>query len=211
MGDKTASQKVKTDSGSRTARESSARDHAPAKLPVSSQLPGILQRAQAAPESLDYNDLCAVQSAVGMRSTQRWLAGVTRVGTAPNTPHTIQSKVDPRASLQRLLAARGLNIQTHLTVGAADDPYEREADRVAAQVMRSPDGLQSQGQSAGGSFQVGNDFEQHLNSASSSGSPLPDHTRQFMESRMGADFSGVRVHTGSASAELNRAVSAEAC
>jgi hypothetical protein len=35
--------------------------------------------------------------------------------------------------VQRL--AKSMNVQSRLTVGAADDPYEREADRIAGQVM----------------------------------------------------------------------------
>jgi hypothetical protein len=59
-----------------------------------------------------------------------------------------------------------------------------------------------------GSFEPGADFAARL--SSSGGSPLPAGTRAFMEPRFGADFSGVRLHTGSTAAQLNRAVSAQA-
>ena len=59
-----------------------------------------------------------------------------------------------------------------------------------------------------GSFEPGADFEAQL--STSSGSPLPASSRAFMEPRFGADFSGVRLHTGSEAAQLNRAVSAQA-
>jgi hypothetical protein len=42
----------------------------------------------------------------------------------------------------------------------------------------------------------------------SSGQPLERNTREFMESRFGHDFSGVRVHTDSRAAESARAVNA---
>jgi|HubBroStandDraft_6_1064221.scaffolds.fasta_scaffold00862_13 hypothetical protein len=42
----------------------------------------------------------------------------------------------------------------------------------------------------------------------SSGRPLDTSTRTFMESRLGADFSGVRVHTDSRAAESARAINA---
>ncbi len=49
-------------------------------------------------------------------------------------------------ALQRMLADNpkrtGLIIQTKMTVGAADDPYEREADAVASQVMAKRDVVQ---------------------------------------------------------------------
>lgn len=42
------------------------------------------------------------------------------------------------------------------------------------------------------------------------GEPLDDATREFMEARLGADFSDVRVHTGSSAAESAKSVSAQA-
>ncbi|AXY73793.1 DUF4157 domain-containing protein [Paraflavitalea soli] len=53
-------------------------------------------------------------------------------------------------------------------------------------------------------------FESSLQSTKGSGSPLPDSTRSFMENRFGADFSGVRIHTGSTAVQLNREVHAQA-
>jgi flagellin-like hook-associated protein FlgL len=43
-----------------------------------------------------------------------------------------------------------------------------------------------------------------------SGSPLPPATRAFFEPRFGADFSQVRVHTGSRAAETSRSINARA-
>ena len=40
------------------------------------------------------------------------------------------------------------------------------------------------------------EFESSLNSARSSGQPLQPQLRMKIEDAMGADFSGVRVHTG---------------
>lgn len=59
-----------------------------------------------------------------------------------------------------------------------------------------------------GSFEPADGFEAKL--STSDGSPLPASTRAFMEPRFGADFSGVRLHTGGEAAQLNRAVSAQA-
>ena len=53
-------------------------------------------------------------------------------------------------------------------------------------------------------------FEQTLASSKGGGSALPSDTRGFMESRMGADFSGVRIHTGTAAESLSRRVNAQA-
>ena len=53
-------------------------------------------------------------------------------------------------------------------------------------------------------------LEQQLTASRGGGSPLNDDTRQLMEVQLGADFSGVRVHTGSQAAEMNQALGAQA-
>ncbi len=165
-------------------------------------------------------------------------------------------------AVQRLLADH--NLQAKLTVGAANDSYEQEADRVAAQVMSAPvqtpdvqrqdeeeeiqtkplaatitpmiqrqripeeeeekplqgkfiqrqakeeEELQTKSIRDGEIFTPGADFESRLAATRGSGRPLPKTTRDFMEQRFGADFSGVRVHIGSESAQLNTEVSAQA-
>jgi hypothetical protein len=64
--------------------------------------------------------------------------------------------------------------------------------------------------SSGGGFEAGGDFESRLGSSKSGGSPLPEDVRSFMEPRFGADFSGVRVHTGGEAVQMNREVGAQA-
>ncbi len=54
------------------------------------------------------------------------------------------------------------------------------------------------------------DFEHHLSYSKGGGSALPDHTRQFMEHRFGADFSGVRIHTGAVAESLSGNIQAQA-
>lgn len=53
-------------------------------------------------------------------------------------------------------------------------------------------------------------FEQNLSSSKGSGSPMPNDTRQFMEGRFNADFSGVRIHTGSYAENLSGSIHAQA-
>jgi hypothetical protein len=53
-------------------------------------------------------------------------------------------------------------------------------------------------------------LESQLNGSKGGGSPLTDEVRGFMEPRFGADFSGVRVHTGSDSVQMNGALNAQA-
>lgn len=120
--------------------------------------------------------------------------------------------------------------QTKLSVGAAGDTYEREADQVAQQVVR----FLRQGSSAtdqqadpepksqvarrlqrrstigaeGGELDSGT--ESMLQSARSGGRPLDQSARRQMESAFGADFSGVRVHSGETASALNQQLQAEA-
>jgi hypothetical protein len=157
-------------------------------------------------------------------------------------------------ALQRAAGNRAVSglIQAKLTVGAAGDRYEQEADRVAEQVAGSERASSSTQESvqrqeeeeiqakplaatiiplvqrqeeeeevqtkplvqrranADGSFEVGRDVESQLASHRGGGSPLPTAVRAFMEPRFGADFSGVRLHSGGKVARLNRELSAQA-
>jgi hypothetical protein len=53
-------------------------------------------------------------------------------------------------------------------------------------------------------------FEHTLSSSRGEGSPMSDNTRQFMETRFGTDFSGVRIHTDSRAENMSRSISAHA-
>jgi len=53
-------------------------------------------------------------------------------------------------------------------------------------------------------------FESALSSSKGNGSALPSSTMETMNSRFGADFSNVRIHTGSAAESLSSSISAQA-
>ncbi len=53
-------------------------------------------------------------------------------------------------------------------------------------------------------------IQNQLNASKGAGSPLPKDTRTSMESAFGADFSGIRVHTDSNAAQMNKELSAQA-
>jgi hypothetical protein len=121
--------------------------------------------------------------------------------------------------------ARSL-IQTKLTVNAPGDKYEREADRVADEVMRKPAirravsededetpevmAMTQASSAAGGAFEAGEAFEQQLHAARGQGEPLPPSLKEDFETRFGADFSRVRIHTDAQSSRLNRSIGAQA-
>lgn len=122
------------------------------------------------------------------------------------------------------LASGGV-VQAKLHVGPAGDNYEREADQVAAEVMRN---LHASVAPAGGEQRLrvrrstgeeivgaeggplGADTEAGIRRHRGSGAPLPDPLRRSMEGSFGADFGGVRVHTGHSADELNRSLQSRA-
>ena len=120
-----------------------------------------------------------------------------------------------------------LKVQRKLVVGAANDPYEREADAVADQVvqaLRSPDAATAHrvGTSTpvsrisrlatlgaeGGAVDAGT--ERSINQARTGGQPMEGKVRRRMEGAFGADFSSVRIHVGPQSDALNERIQARA-
>jgi hypothetical protein len=131
--------------------------------------------------------------------------------------------------VQRLLKSRP--IQLKLAISRPGDIYEREADRVADEVMRMPQPMVQRACAAcaaGGSPcpQCETDEELLVHRKAQAGSngqdsvpddflgdlgpgqPLDSTTRSFFEPRFGHDFSHVRVHTGAKASESAAAVNA---
>ena len=108
-------------------------------------------------------------------------------------------------------------LQRKLTIGASNDPLEREADRIADQVMaapmhsavrNAPPRIQRfSGQSNAETAEAPVSVDQAL---ASPGRPLEPTLRQDMEQRFGHDFSRVRVHSGEAAEQSARDVNAHA-
>jgi Domain of unknown function (DUF4157) len=110
-----------------------------------------------------------------------------------------------------------LGLQAKLTVSAPGDVYEREADRIADQIVAAPPHanignapLQIQrfsGQSHGQGEAAPATVDKALASPSI---PLESTLRRNMEQRFGYDFSAVRVHTGAAAERSAQDVNANA-
>ncbi|MDJ0601580.1 MAG: DUF4157 domain-containing protein [Crocosphaera sp.] len=130
-------------------------------------------------------------------------------------------------------------IQSKLSVGKPNDKYEQEADRLATRVVQqintptfnpfnqSPDRhsvernkdreedkiqakltLQPKRVITGG--EVSSDLTTPINRARGGGQPLDQGLQKSMGQVMGADFSGVRVHTDGHSDQLNQSLQAKA-
>jgi hypothetical protein len=162
----------------------------------------ILQRAALAPQSLRPADIVRLQQTLGNRAVARLL-----------------SQPSPGCSL----------VQAKLTVNAPGDKYEQEADRVAQEVMQKPavQRVESEEEededetpdvmakrqpspAAGGAFEADEAFERQLHAARGQGRPLPPALKEDFETKFGADFQGVRIHTDAQSDQLNRSVQAKA-
>jgi hypothetical protein len=151
-----------------------------------------------------------------------------------SSPLAIESRAKPKfRGLSHELAssptARQPVVQAKLTIGQPDDHYEREADRIASDVVtkinaptvanaersaitgnEAPQPSLIQRRSA---IAIGNatpDLESSIQSARGSGNPLSETIRKPMEQAFGADFSGVKVHTDSQSDQLNQSIQAKA-
>ncbi|MHA4807786.1 eCIS core domain-containing protein [Flavitalea flava] len=129
-------------------------------------------------------------------------------------------------------------IQRKLSVGAADDPMEREADALADKVIQQPfttmvqrkcsdceekekgtnlqsSSLVQRSEIPGNSLGTEGDsvsapFANRVNSLNGNGDTLPPATRSFMENGFGADFSTVKIHTGQEAAQLSDSINAQA-
>ena len=77
---------------------------------------------------------------------------------------------------------------------------EKEEDTQTKRIQRKVDSEPS----------VGPSIESRLNGSKGGGSPLPNDTRNFMESRFGTDFSSVKVHTDSNAIQMNKELNAQA-
>lgn len=89
---------------------------------------------------------------------------------------------------------------------AGDSSDSHDVHRKRISIHRS-DVLQQSGR---GPPQGSIQFEQSLSSSKGAGSALPSDTKQFMESRFGADFSGVKIHTGTTAENLSTNIHAQA-
>ena len=158
---------------------------------------------------------------------------VTKVPKTPQRNHSVQRQSAAPSTagnrfieLQRSIGNQAVQrlikshfIQAKLQVSAPGDPYEQEADRVAGQVMRlkmddgalmsAPPIISRVANGSDSDFDVSPNLKAQLDN-SGHGGPLPNDVRAFMEPRLGADLSHVRVHTGSNASQLNQGLSAEA-
>jgi hypothetical protein len=175
-----------------------------------------------------------LQAAIGNRAVSRQIQAQRQ----SNPPAPIQAKpqfAGLSGSMAAHLPQSGTPIQAKLTLGAAGDRYEREADRIAAEVasrLNAPS-PQVAGErytaerqevpaqqlqkkpvvsplSAGEGGSVAPELEASIQGEKGSGHTLAGNIREPMEQAFGADFSGVKIHTDVQSDILNQSIQARA-
>jgi len=93
----------------------------------------------------------------------------------------------------------------------ASSDIQREAmSEDEEEMQRKPLSHNTLQRSGDGGLEAGGAIEGRLNSSKGGGEPLSDEVRSFMEPRFGADFSQVRIHTGSEAVQMNRDLNAQA-
>jgi Domain of unknown function (DUF4157) len=194
--------------------------------PSYAPLSAIVQRVQQDPNSVSKEETQQLESAIGSKSTKEILTGNKTSWVPEFKGISTQLWGD---------SGRVAPIQAKLTIGEVGDKYEQEADRVAKDVVQrintpstQTDNLQRQEteeelqlkeefineivqrREATAESEVSTDLESTINSAKGSGQPLDENLQQSMGQAIGADFSGVKIHTDSQSDRLNRSLQAKA-
>jgi hypothetical protein len=108
----------------------------------------------------------------------------------------VQAKLSPDLQREEMPEAEEIQTKPIASIQREAMPEEEEV----VQMKGSPDTA----------LPAGSNLESRLSSSQGGGSPLPEEVRTFMEPRFGADFSQVRVHTGSEAVQMNRDLNAQA-
>ncbi len=199
----------------------------------------ILQRLEVAPGSIRPADILQLQRTIGNRATGRLLQAKLKLGPAGDVyeqeadrvaqqvvhasrqPEVQRAGVDEEELQAKPLAADISQVQRmnryadvsfarpeprsakKAFVASLPTPKIQRADMDEEEVQAKPNhGLE------GGD--VDTDVARSIQSAKGGGAPLHNGVRSSMEQGFGADFSGVRVHTGGEADALNRSLNARA-
>ena len=119
-------------------------------------------------------------------------------------------------------------IQTKLSIGQPNDPFEKEADAIADQVVQpvksgkqkiASKNTQSQNMQTKpqimkpgkkGGNQVNPSLANQLANSKGKGSPLSSDSNQAMSNKIGHDFNQVKVHIGEQAQQMNQSLNAKA-
>jgi len=171
------------------------------EMAIGRQCSACQQAREEGKDSDEMSSVAGIQTkltvgAVGDRYEQeadRVAAQVMRMSLAPDNSPQVQRFGEEDNPVQRWSLAQSITPVVHRRVD--------EQVQMRELVQRA---FQTGGKQASG------DLESRLNASKGGGSPLAPEVRAFMEPRFGADFSGVRVHTGTEAVQMNRELGAQA-
>lgn len=143
-------------------------------------------------------------------------------GKKPTRSHsatTARSGSFFRASRAAGFFSAATRVQPKLSVSSPTDGLEKQADRTADHVMRTPEPAPTPPRSAApesvqrfgeGTPSAAADAKAEIQHSLTGGQALTNDVRSFMQPRLGADFSDVRVHTDEGAASLSNHLGARA-
>jgi pimeloyl-ACP methyl ester carboxylesterase len=186
--------------------------------------PAILQRAIADPGQAAPADILALQRVAGNQAVTRLIQAKLTVGPAGDgyeqeadrvADQVVGGQPSAVSPTEGLRSGPPAQRQAQEEEEVQTKPLlQRQAEaEEEVQMLPSPDrrGAGGEVQRRGdGSFESGSELESRLAAHKGGGSPLPQDVRASMEPHFGADFSGVRVHTGGEAMQMNRELSAQA-
>ena len=186
-----------------------------------------LQRAYADPRSLSPADAKILQRTIGNQALgqliiQRKMT-VGPVGDKYEQEadsvakqvvgklHTTHTHNSPAATTQRQEDEQELQMKLLPNISSLQRQEEEELQlKPLVQRQEEEEELQAKGDPMLAGGELSGDVESSVQSAKSGGQPMSDNIRGPIEQAFNADFSGVKVHTGSQSDSLNRSLSARA-
>jgi hypothetical protein len=184
----------------------------------------VVQRAQAAPETLTPTDVLTLQRTIGNRATIGMLSRSTMLQAKLNlgpagdryeqeADRVSQQVTQPLARPQPVQRMDEERPSVSKFITRKQDRPLRKADPLTKNFFtRSVQGKIAQPTPMHGAEggEVESSVAQQIQGARGGGKPLDKGVRAQMEQGFGADFSGVRVHTGGQADTLNRSLNAKA-
>jgi hypothetical protein len=204
------------------------RPPAPAQAAVHTAVPphpaAIISRTMApGGRGLRPVDVLSLQRSLGNRAVQRMLAGAPRIQAklSVNAPGDVYEQEADAVARQVVSSLNGPAASAEPAAAGVQRQPEEDKDKLLTKplvqreeldekdkMMAKPTLQREGGGDAPAPVDAG--VESQIESARGGGQPLDHGTRAQMEGAFGADFTGVRVHTGAESDTLNRAVQARA-
>src|SRR5216684_424434 len=163
--------------------------------------------------------LLQLQRAAGNQAVARLLKSQSHFRSGPGTNHSGGEQSALRSQFQAHsseVARQSVGVQRKsIELSKPTDAAEKEADEVARKVVdRHPAQIRETGgmvnRQGEGSAKTTKEFQSRLESSKGGGQSLDDSTRREMESRMGADFSNVKIHTGREAQHMSEDINAKA-